>query len=168
MNIIYLINSKEYNYHSSLADTFNKVIPGKVINVNDYEDPSEGYREIKQSNPEVIITFDLAGHVFRTGMDELTLNALPCRIANILFQKRNSYGVQIKKRENLSTFMYISANDDVLDARKYLEEVPNIDSFPEIEYKNRDISSNQDNIKAIEKWWDSFKRDAMIDEDTDI
>ena len=47
MNIIYLIDSKKYNYHKSLANDFVGVTGGSVIDMGDGTNPGARYYEIE-------------------------------------------------------------------------------------------------------------------------
>ncbi len=112
MNIIYLINSKEYNYHKSLATDFSEVTGGSIIDMGDGTALGVRYNEIADAAPDVIITFDLAGHALRTGNDTLSLNNIYARYAHILFHKPDHYGRSLEARQNLSMFTYIPNGND--------------------------------------------------------
>lgn len=162
MNIIYLINSKEYNYHKSLADDFVSVTGGSIVDMGDGTNLGIRYRQIIDMVPDVIITFDLAGHVLRTGNDTLSLNNIYARSAHILFHKTDHYGRSLKARQNLSMFTYIPNGQDVKEAGSALPEVPNIKEFVPVIYRSPDDKERSDNIESIKRWWDDFRKEAMI------
>lgn len=162
MNIVYLINSKEYNYHSGLAEDFLSVTGGSVIDMGDGTNLGVRYGEIAGIAPDVIITFDLAGHLLRTGNDTLSLNNIYARSAHILFHKPDHYGRDLKARQNLSMFTYVPKGTDVGKARTSFYEVPNIGEFVPINYKPSGDKERADNIENIRSWWDDFRREAML------
>ena len=162
MKVIYLINSKEYNYHKSLAVDFSGVTGGDVIDMGDGSNLGMRYYEIEKMAPDVIITFDLAGHLLRTGNDSLSLNNIYARSAHILFHKPDHYGRNLKVRQNLSMFTYIPNGSDAEAVRTGYPEIPNIDEFVQISYKPADDKEREDNIENIKRWWNDFKREAML------
>lgn len=162
MKIIYLINSKEYNYHKSLADDFVSVTGGDIVDMGDGTNLGMRYYEIEKMASYVIITFDLAGHLLRTGNDSLSLNNIYARSAHILFHKPDHYGRNLKVRQNLSMFTYIPNGGDAEAVRAGYPEIPNIDEFVPISYKPADDKEREENIENIKRWWDDFKREAML------
>ena len=162
MNIIYLINSKEYNYHKSLADDFVSVTGGSIIDMGDGTNLGTRYHQIIDKIPDVIITFDLAGHVLRPGNDTLSLNNIYARSAHILFHKTDHYGRSLKARQNLSMFTYIPNGQDVKEVESAFSKVPNIREFVPIMYKSANDKERNDNIESIKHWWDDFRREAML------
>ena len=162
MKIIYLINSKEYNYHKSLAKDFVSVTGGEVIDMGDGTNLGIRYYQIEDITPDVIITFDLAGHALRTGNDMLSLNNVYARFAHILFHKPDHYGRALKARQNLSMFTYIPNGQDVDAAKAVFAEAPNINEFVPVIYKSPNDKERSDNIENIKRWWDDFRREAML------
>ncbi|MCR5300870.1 MAG: hypothetical protein K6E49_00355 [Lachnospiraceae bacterium] len=161
MKILYLIDSKKYNYHKRLADDFISVTGGNVIDTAG-ADPGKQYYDIAEEDPDVVITFDLAGHEFRTGNDTLSLNNIYTRFAHILFHRSSHYGRELKARQNLSMFTFIPSGEDAGICRRDLPEVPNIDNFVNISYKPESDSEQKENLANIALWWSDFKRKAML------
>ncbi len=162
MNIVYLINSKEYNYHKSLVADFVSVTGGGIVDMGDGTQLGARFYEISDMKPDVVITFDLAGHVLRTGSDTLSLNNIYARFAHILFHKTDHYGRALKARQNLSMFTYIPNGQDAKEAGADLAEVPNIEEFVPVKYKSPDDKERNDNIENIKRWWDDFLKEAML------
>ena len=162
MNILYLTNTKQYSYHKKMADDFIIVTGGRLINIADEPDLGQCYHNISGSDPDVIITFDLAGHVFRTGTDKLSLNNIYARFAHILFHKPDYYGHDLKTRQNLSMFTYVPLGMLSDSLRKELSEVPNILEFVQIDYKSDTVDSRNDNQNNISLWWNDFRKAAML------
>lgn len=162
MKILYLINAKEYNYHKSMADTFTAVTGGEVFDMGDGKNLAERFHEIERMDPDVVITFDLAGHFFRTGNDTLSLNNIYARFAHILFHKPDHYGRDLKARQNLSMFTYVPKGTEIESVRASFDEVPNIEEFVQVSYKASDDKEREDNIENIRLWWDDFRREAML------
>ena len=162
MNIVYLINTKDHNYHRALANDFTLVTKGSVFDMADGTDPGSRYYEIENLHPDVIITFDLAGHVLRTGSDTLSLNNIYTRAAHILFHKTDHYGRDLSPRQNLSMFTYIPEGEDIDAVRLRYPEVPNIEHFVSFSYKPADEAQHESNIAGIRHWWDDFQKEAML------
>lgn len=168
MKIIYLIDTKKYPYHTNVIKDFIHVIDGEIVDIATVNDLGSTYYSIEEYGPRVIIAFDLVGHSFRTGSGTLSLNGIYCRIANVLFQKVQVYGNDIRLRQNLSSFMYITERDDLLSVRENCSELPNIEYMKEITYKASTDEEHEENQSIIRNWWLDFKKEAMINEDTNI
>ena len=162
MNTLYIINSREHKYHKDIIGDFMYVLPGSIVDMSEVTNPGTGYREVEQSQPELIITFDLAGHVFRTESDTLSLNNIYTRCANILFHKTDFYGNDLKARQNLSMFTFTVNTEDAEHCRERFPEVPNISRFAAIDYKAATPEQHEENRKNIAGWWEEFKREAML------
>ncbi len=162
MNIVYLINSKDYNYHKSLAEDFVSVTGGNIIDMGDGTQLGVRFYEISDMKPDVIITFDLAGHSLRTGNDTLSLNNIYARFAHILFRKTDNYGRDLKARQNLSMFTYVPNGADIEAVRTAYPEVPNIEEFVPFVYKPTDDKEREENAENLRRWWDVFRKDAML------
>lgn len=162
MKILYLINSAGFNYHKSLIDDFTFVTGGNVIDMSDGKSLGDRYYEIEGCNADVIITFDLAGHVLRTVSGTLSLNNIYARMAHILFQNADSYGADLRARQNLSMFTYVVNGTDLSSARERLTEVWNILEFPQIERKAQNDEQHENNREMIARWWDDFTKEAML------
>lgn len=159
---LYLINTKEYPYHKNIVSDFTKVIPGEVIDMSQGSPLHEIYYEIEKKSPNVVITFDLAGFELRTGSDTLSLNGLYARMAHIIFSKKNVNSSNLKLRQNLSMFTYIPEGIGVDEVKRTCPEVPNISNFVQFIYRADNVDEHEMNQNSIRRWWDDFKRDAML------
>ena len=162
MKILYLINTKEYGYHKSLAEDFVSVTGGEVIDMGDGTNLGERYHEIKGMGPDIVITLDLAGHLLRTGNDTLSLNNIYARFAHILFHRPDHYGRDLKARQNLSMFTFVPEGTDVATVSSIYDEVPNFEEFVSFKYKPVSDKEREDNIAGIKRWWDDFRKEAML------
>ena len=162
MKILYLINSKEYSYHKNLVDDFISVTGGDVMDMGDGTNIGARYYEISDMSPDVVITFDLAGHVMRTGNDMLSLNNIYARFAHILFHRPDHYGRDLKARQNLSMFTFVPDGTDVTAASSMFDEVPNIEEFVPFNYKPVSGKEHEDNNAGISRWWNDFRKEAML------
>ncbi len=162
MKVLYLTDSSRFNYHKNLVADFTEVIPGDVYDMSDGKPLGERYYEIEGAKPDVIITFDLAGHVLRTGSDTLSLNNVYARMAHILFQNTDRYGADLRARQNLSMFTYIPEGSDVAAARCKYAEVPNILEFVPVERNPQTDEQHEKNREMIKIWWDEYKKEAML------
>jgi len=123
--------------------------------------------EIRDEKYDAIIIFDLSAHIYKTTSDTLSFNKITSRIANILFRRVEEYK-DVGYRQNLSSFLYISNRDNLERVKNKCEEVPNIDCFVDIFYKPETDEEHSKNIESITLWWESFKKEAMLNEVTDI
>ena len=162
MKTLYIINSKEQKYHKEVLTDFMSVAPGDVIDLAEVADLGSKYIEIEQKEPDLIITFDLAGHVFRTESDTLSLNNVYARTANILFHKTDHYGRDLKARQNLSMFTFTVKGEDVEKCREHFDEVPNISEFAAIDYNAQTDVQHEENRRNLALWLEEFKREAML------
>lgn len=162
MKTVYLIDTKEYSYHRSLAEDFVSVTGGTVSDMGDGTGLGVRYYEIEKMAPDVIITFDLAGHLLRTGNDSLSLNNIYAKIAHILFHKPDHYGRSLKARQNLSMFTFVPNGTDIIAVRESFDEVPNIEEFVPFYYRPSDETERTKNIENIKRWWDDLRREAML------
>ena len=162
MKVVYLINSKEYKYHLRMSEDFATVVPGKVVDMSDGKPFGDRYYEIEEMHPDAIITFDLAGHVLRTGNDTLSLNNIYARFAHILFHRSDRYGSDLKFRQNLSMFTYFVNGEDIGSCRDRLPEVPNIREFAPIDYKSENNSERERIREVVSVWWKEFSKEAML------
>ena len=162
MKLLYLINSRQFNYHKDIIRDFTAVIPGDIIDMGDGTNLGERYREIAGYAPDVVITLDLAGFELRTGNDTLSLNNIYGKMAHILFHKTNFYGACLKARQNLSMFTYIPEGEDVKACMERYREIPNISGFVHITYKTDNEALHGENRTNIKNWWGIFKEDAML------
>ncbi len=162
MKVIYLINSKEYGYHKNLVTDFVKVTGGEIIDMGDGSNLGVRYHEIEDMSPDAVITFDLAGHILRTGSDTLSLNNIYARFAHILFHRLDHYSRDLKARQNLSMFTFVPEGTDVAAASSAYDEVPNIEEFVPFNYKPANEKEREENIAGIRRWWDDFRKEAML------
>lgn len=160
--IVYLINTSEYSYHKTVVKDFTDVIPGDVIDMSSGLALHEIFYEIKKKNPDVIITFDLAGFELRTGSDTLSLNGIYARMAHIIFSKKNVDSSNLRLRQNLSMFTYIPMGVNAETVRAKYPEVPNISNFKEFWYKADSIAEHEQNRSSVTDWWNEFKRESML------
>ncbi len=162
MRTIYLTDNRKFSYHRDLIKDFIGAIPGDIMDMSDGTDFGVRYAKIRDMAPDVVITFDLAGHVLRTGSDTLSLNNIHARMAHILFHKTDYYGSDLKPRQNLSMFTYIPVDEEADACRERFREVPNISSFVHINYKACNEAEHKENALNIAAWWEVFKEDAML------
>ncbi len=162
MNVVYLIDTGKNSYHTAILPDFTQVVPGNVIDMSDGDDIASKYYEIVKLKPDVVITFDLAGHLLRTSSDTLSLNNIHARMAHILFHKSDHYGRDLRLRQNLSMFTYIPGTEDAAKCRQNCPYVPNIDNFAAFDNKASTDEEHEKNREGIRFWWSEFKKEAKI------
>lgn len=161
MKILYIINSSKYRYHNSLVTDFISITGGNTIDTAG-ADPGKQYYEIKEIAPDVVVTYDLAGHIYRTGNDTLSMNNIYAKFAHILFHRAEHYGHELKARQNLSMFTFIPQGEDIVSYRGRFPEVPNITEFVPFSYMPVNENERENNLVNIKCWWDDFKKISML------
>ena len=162
MKILYITDSKKYKYHNEIIGDFLSVTGGEVLDLPIDDSREMKYFDVANAKADVIITLDCAGLDFMTVTDTLSLNNLNARMAHIMFHQPSFYGQVLNFRQNLSMFTYVPAEEDAERYRRIYEEVPNILNFCEFDYKACNEEEHLSNRANIQKWWDSFKKDAML------
>lgn len=167
-----LINSKKYQYHREICNAFinnnsSCVFYYRIIDFADDLSLHNKYFDILNAVPTLILNLDGAAFVLKTESDNLSLNAVPCRIINLMFQNPENYGSDIKLRQNLSMFTYFSPryikdNEELNSVRKKYQNIPNIGLLCEYDYKaslSEDINKNADNLR---KWMSNALNDIKL------
>lgn len=162
MKVLYLIDSGKYKYHRDLIGEFLDVTGGDVLDIPDDGTRQMKFFDVKDAGADVIITFDGTGLDFRTVSDTLSLNNLYARMAHILFHRPSFYDKTLFRLENLSMFMYIPAEEDTKDLGGKYPDLPNIRNMGKFYYKAGNESERETNKESIKRWWDDFRKEAMI------
>ena len=84
-------------------------------------------------------------------------------MAHVLFQNTDTYGADLRVRQNLSMFTYVVNGTDLTSVREKLTEVWNVLEFPPIDRKAQNDEQHANNREMISKWWDNFTtKEAML------
>lgn len=152
VNIVILTNTTRYACHSEVSNTLANYlrVQQHIVSVLDINSSTQDYQyiaEIKASQPDVLITLDLAGFLFRTQAGEIALNMLPTKNLNLIWGNRPEYAPLLSKKLSLSMLFYdVSGKDWQLPAiypnLLYYEAFDSIDCFPRI--------------------WEAFKAETLL------
>lgn len=171
MKLLILINNKNNKYHNELANKFLKIFneaDGQVIDLSSGKPLHEIFYEIKAYKADVIITVDFAGFELVTEDDTLSLNNIHARIVNVLLHGVDCYKKELKYRQNLSMFTYLSKRgidnvDDFIKAfRKNHPQIPNVDWFCHYDYEALDVKELERNDANLHDWSYKMIKDIRI------
>lgn len=151
MKIALIINPKEYIYHNDLSrkimtslSSQNHTVSIVDINANAYDHNT--LSQIKQFDPDVMITLDLAGFRFRSQSGECALNLLYSKNLNIIWGDKPEYALWLTGKLSLSMLFYdVSGKDNKLQ-KKY----PNLLYY---KWENENFPDNWDEI------WNDFLKE---------
>lgn len=166
MKYLILLNSTKYSYHNDFADMLRDILMGitkdsgdealvDVIDMSSNGPQYEKYYAIEKAKADLIFNLDLAGFELMTEGDNISLNGIPCRTVNILFQKPEIYGSDLKFRQNLSMFTYfpkrvVKNSDGLMEIANRYSDIPNPMIFCEYDYKasaDKEITANRENVQ---------------------
>lgn len=154
--IIILTNSNKYSYHANTASAICTALPqsGSVIttiDIDDYKFDHECLAKIKELQPDVIVTLDLAGFRFRTQSGENALNMLPSKNLNLVWGDKPEYADYLKKKISLSMIFYDATGVDHGLSEKY----PNM-----LYYKTTGELTEKEG--SFLRMWNDFRAEVMI------
>lgn len=117
LHIFILTNIKNYAYHTPIASQIQSYLESRSHNVTILDIDSEKYdhqcfAKVKENNPDVVITLDLAGFRFRTQSGEIALNQLYSKNLNLTWGNKPEYGTYLNKKISLSQLFYDVAGTD--------------------------------------------------------
>lgn len=111
MQIGMIINPKEYPHHLDISNMIcsSLISLGHTISVFDIGTTPYDHitlNQIKQYNPDVLITLDLAGFRFRSQSGECALNLLYSKNLNLVWGRKPEYDKWLKGKISLSMLFY--------------------------------------------------------------
>ena len=170
MEVLFLINTKKYGYHSRIIKDFTEAVCDNYLDANcriiDFAEATplhELYNQIISNKSDLIITFDYSGFELTTEGDTLSLNTVPAKMAHILFQNIDRYRLEISYRQNFSMFTCISNNDDINNWKNVSENICNIEKFPELNIASDTEEVHISNKGNINKWINDFMKKLRIE-----
>lgn len=116
MNTLLIITKvKQYEYHHLLlplltTNIFSNALCIYTADISKYQ--SSISQQLADTNPDLIITLDLAGFELRTLTGECLLNMLPCKICNILWGDKPEYAEYLSGKLSLSMLFYDATGND--------------------------------------------------------
>ena len=125
MNTLFIIvNTTLYAYHKELltlleSKVFLDFANTYTIDIDKQQTRSTVSQQLLSTNPDLIITLDLAGFEFRTLTGECLLNMLPCKVCNILWGNKSEYCKYLTGKLSLSMLFYDATGTDNQLPSKY-------------------------------------------------
>lgn len=155
-NIVILTNKTEYPYHTEVASMINNFLSTDysgitTLDINDYKYDQECLSKIKELQPDVIVTLDLAGFRFRTQSGENALNMLTSKNLNLVWGDKPEYAEYLNKKISLSMIFYDATGVD----HKLMEKYPNM-----LYYKAKWALTKD--MKSFQEIWDDFACEVFL------
>lgn len=130
MKIKIIINNGIYREHKIIAEAFEKELLEKKYEVNIIDlgkdiPAHEKNGMIKQGQPHLIITFDMAGFELRTTLDSASYNVMPYRMVHILPGEYSLYSKWLQESMNFSMFFY-ATTETTEEIKKNHPETENV------------------------------------------
>lgn len=149
--IVILTNKTKYSYHLKVSSLIQGVLSANyitVLDIDDYKFDHECLTKIKELQPDVIVTLDLAGFRFRTQSGENALNMLTSKNLNLIWGDKPDYSLYLNKKISLSMLFY-----DVTGIHSNLtEKYPNM-----LYYKSAYILT--DTPESFLPIWNDFEKE---------
>lgn len=143
MKIEIVINTRRHKEHNEIAEIFAGILREKeykivIVDLGVDMRAHEKSQMIKQEQPHLIITFDMAGFELRTTLDNASYNIMPYRMAHILPGEYRVYSEWLRESMNFSMFFYASAKtaEDIKKNHLGTENVYPVDRL------------------SVSRWWD--------------
>jgi len=155
-NVIILTNKNNYPYHLNVVSTVKAVLSQykfsiTTIDIDGYKFDHECLTKIKELQPDVIVTLDLAGFRFRTQSGENALNMLTSKNLNLVWGDKPEYADYLHKKISLSMIFYDATGTDHGLPEKY----PNM-----LYYKTVcELTEDTDSFNRI---WEDFITEVMV------
>lgn len=155
-NIVILTNQNKYSYHKEIAPMLRVTLSNSdssitTIDIDGYKFDHECLAKIKELQPDVIVTLDLAGFRFRTQSGENALNMLPSKNLNLVWGDKQEYSEYLSKKISLSMIFYDATGIDHGLSEKYTNM---------LYYKTVcELTEDTDSFKQI---WEDFAAEVML------
>lgn len=171
VNIVILINTAEYSYHTALSDMFYRALckdtmTTTVVDISTYKYDHECLNQIKELQPDVIITLDLAGFRFRTQSGENALNMLHSKNLNLIWGSKPEYAQYLNKKISLSMLFYDVSGEDY----NLPEIYPNMLYYKVIATiptacPKADCPNLPQGVKTFQQIWADFTQEVLLSEE---
>lgn len=109
-----VMNTKLHKEHKPICDLFVKAFQNrnyevKVIDLEMELLPYEKADLIREGNPQLLVTFDMAGFEMRSTLDRASYSIMPYRMAHVLLNEYEDYEKWLGETMNFSMFFYGAA-----------------------------------------------------------
>ena len=165
-NIVILTNTSEYPYHTVIVPTIQSALQVynhtvSILDIDSYPYDHQCHTQLKQMNPDALITLDLAGFRFRTQSRENALNLLSSKNLNLIWGNKPEYEPLLNKKISLSMLFYDASGSDynlsqLYPNLLYYKALAPIMCSPTVE---SDRSLNQTNFTRI---WKDFAEEVLL------
>ncbi len=117
LTIAILIAPTVYPYHTAISAIIKSALGDdkhtiSIIDINAYKFDHLCLKEIENLHPDVLITLDLSGFVFRTQTGENALNMLYTKNLNLIWGNKPEYSPFLVKKLSLSMLFYDATGTD--------------------------------------------------------
>ncbi len=151
-NIVIVTNAVIYAYHTEVSNTIAAYLCEQQHTISILDINSEPYdyqclSKIKELEPDVLITLDLAGFRFRTQAGEITFNMLPTKNLNLIWGNKPEYACFLNKKLSLSMLFY-----DISGINHHLTE-----TYPNLLYY-KDFAS----LDCFPQIWSNFAKETLL------
>lgn len=152
-NIVILTHTNKYSYHAEVSSMIHAALQKirnnvDVVDIDSCKFDHECLAKIKELQPDVIVTLDLAGFRFRTQSGENALNMLPTKNMNLVWGNKPEYATFLNKKISLSMIFYDATGvDHGLSA-----------SYPNMLYYKA-ICEVTEEPKSFQRIWDDFVKE---------
>lgn len=163
-SIVILTNAKQYPYHTPAFSALEKVLSKKnhivvQLDIDSYKYDHQCLAKLKELEPDILITLDLAGFRFRTQSGENALNMLFTKNLNIIWGNKSEYRPLLAKKISLSMLFYDASGLDCALSDIY----PNLLYYksPGKLSANEDFLNTPEEKLVFQKIWADFTKEAL-------
>lgn len=166
--IVILMDSKQYSYHSAIADLLLVTLQAEEHSVSILDINSEKHDHLllaalENFKADILITLDLAGFRFRTQSGESALNMLCTKNLNLVWGDKPEYAPLLERKISLSMLFYDALGTDCGLPAHY----PNLLYYKYPARLKEDFASAADYVQNQEAFhiiWKDFLTEALLSE----
>ena len=128
---VIVIEGKRFDYHYKIAEFLQAQLEeweyqGRVVDISTGNEDYEYYREITNTNPQLMIVLDMAGFRFSSELEEPSYNTIGCRMVNIVFTPLREYENYWRGNLNFSMFFYSGDKAGIGYFSNKYPDIPNL------------------------------------------
>ena len=159
MKALLIINSNLHPEHKQISQSFCAEIVhrGSPCEILDMNNPNlqlhEKYYAIEKVNPDWIITLDFAGFECRSGMGDVSLNRIPCRMVHLILQEPEDSSIDAEEHFNYSMYFIVSKEEYGKQLKTNLSVV-HIHTLPELMGITAERNGSEVISTLLQQLWD--------------